>query len=102
MRLFSFGGYGLAFAALALIVVFGAYDSYSNYPCNLHGDIQADKSILLKILERHRHMDIHLYIFNKLMIRHGYRMDTSTRAIEPLGQTTAGGTQVAPKIYSVV
>jgi len=29
MRLFSFGGYGLALAALAL-VVFGAYDSY---PC---------------------------------------------------------------------
>jgi len=27
MRLFSFGGYGLALAALAL-VVFGAYDSY--------------------------------------------------------------------------
>jgi len=27
LRLFSFGGYGLAFAALAL-VVFGAYDSY--------------------------------------------------------------------------
>jgi len=26
LRLFSFGGYGLAFAALAL-VVFGAYDS---------------------------------------------------------------------------
>jgi len=29
LRLFSFGGYGLAFAALAL-VVFGAYDSYPN------------------------------------------------------------------------
>jgi len=28
MRLFSFGGYGLALAALAL-VVFGAYDSYT-------------------------------------------------------------------------
>jgi len=27
LRLFSFGGYGLALAALA-IVVFGAYDSY--------------------------------------------------------------------------
>jgi len=27
LRLFSFGGYGLALAALAL-VVFGAYDSY--------------------------------------------------------------------------
>jgi len=27
VRLFSFGGYGLALAALAL-VVFGAYDSY--------------------------------------------------------------------------
>ena len=30
MRLFSFGGYGLALAALAL-VVFGAYDSYPSY-----------------------------------------------------------------------
>jgi len=28
LRLFSFGGYGLALAALAL-VLFGAYDSYS-------------------------------------------------------------------------
>ena len=31
MRLFSFGGYGLALAALAL-VVFGAYDSYLSRP----------------------------------------------------------------------
>jgi len=32
LRVFSFGGYGLALAALAL-VVFGAYDSYpSSYP----------------------------------------------------------------------
>ena len=31
MRLFSFGGYGLALAALALMV-FGAYDSYPNSP----------------------------------------------------------------------
>jgi len=30
LRLFSFGGYGLALAALAL-VVFGAYDSYPSY-----------------------------------------------------------------------
>jgi len=30
LRLFSFGGYGLALAALAL-VVFGAYDSYLDY-----------------------------------------------------------------------
>jgi len=30
LRLFSFGGYGLALAALGL-VVFGAYDSYPNY-----------------------------------------------------------------------
>jgi len=30
LRLFSFGGYGLALAALAL-VVFGAYDSYPIY-----------------------------------------------------------------------
>jgi len=29
LRLFSFGGYGLALAALAL-VIFGAYDSYPN------------------------------------------------------------------------
>jgi len=29
LQLFSFGGYGLALAALAL-VVFGAYDSYPN------------------------------------------------------------------------
>jgi len=36
LRLFSFGGYGLALAALALaalaLVVFGAYDSYPNFP----------------------------------------------------------------------
>jgi len=31
LRLFSFGGYGLALAALAL-VVFGAYDSYPDIP----------------------------------------------------------------------
>jgi len=31
LRLFSFGGYGLALAALAL-VVFGAYDSYPSEP----------------------------------------------------------------------
>jgi len=31
LRLFSFGGYGLALAALAL-VVFGAYDSYPENP----------------------------------------------------------------------
>jgi len=31
LRLFSFGGYGLALAALAL-VVFGAYDSYPSKP----------------------------------------------------------------------
>jgi len=30
LRLFSFGGYGLALAALAL-VVFGAYDSYPTF-----------------------------------------------------------------------
>jgi len=30
LRLFSFGGYGLALAALAL-VVFGAYDSYPHF-----------------------------------------------------------------------
>jgi len=29
LRLFSFGGYGLALAAFAL-VIFGAYDSYLN------------------------------------------------------------------------
>jgi len=33
LRLFSFGGYALALAALAL-VVFGAYDSYPDFlPC---------------------------------------------------------------------
>jgi len=31
LRLFSFGGYGLALAALAL-VIFGAYDSYPILP----------------------------------------------------------------------
>jgi len=35
LRLFSFGGYGLALAALALaalaLVVFGAYDSYPEF-----------------------------------------------------------------------
>jgi len=30
LRLFSFGGYGLALAALALLV-FGAYDSYPKH-----------------------------------------------------------------------
>jgi len=30
LQLFSFGGYGLALAALALLV-FGAYDSYPNF-----------------------------------------------------------------------
>jgi len=34
MQLFSFGGYGLALAALAL-VVFGAYDSYPAF-ANVH------------------------------------------------------------------
>jgi len=34
LRLFSFGGYGLARAALAH-VVFGAYDSFSRYQPNL-------------------------------------------------------------------
>jgi len=31
LRLFSFGGYGLALAALALVVL-GAYDSYPRFP----------------------------------------------------------------------
>jgi len=35
LRPFSFGGYGLALAALAL-VVFGAYDSYPNF--TLHNE----------------------------------------------------------------
>jgi len=34
LRLFSFGGYGLALAALAL-VVFGAYDSYPLFTLKL-------------------------------------------------------------------
>jgi len=36
LRLFSFGGYGLALAALAL-VVFGAYDSYPGCANLAHG-----------------------------------------------------------------
>jgi len=39
LRLFSFGGYGLALAALAL-VVFGAYDSYPNIAGNLRSSLQ--------------------------------------------------------------
>jgi len=35
LQLFSFGGYGLALAALAL-VVFGAYDSYPFRTCVLN------------------------------------------------------------------
>jgi len=34
LRLFSFGGYGLALAALALVVI-GAYDSYSQEEAKL-------------------------------------------------------------------
>jgi len=37
LRLFSFGGYGLALAALAL-VVFGAYDSYPSDITELEHD----------------------------------------------------------------
>ena len=48
------------------------------YPCN----IQAEKFIHLKILEWTSMVhgySIHLCIFNKWIIRHGYCMDTSTR-----------------------
>jgi len=41
LRLFSFGGYGLVLAALAL-VVFGAYDSY---PLSLFKRLTAGKEI---------------------------------------------------------
>jgi len=44
LQLFSFGGYGLALAALAL-VVFGAYDSYSlNFFENIKSDDEADRT----------------------------------------------------------
>jgi len=52
LQLFSFGGYGLALAALAL-VVFGAYDSYPNmgyfFPkiCLGFGIMYLQKSCLL-------------------------------------------------------
>jgi len=39
LRLFSFGGYGLALAALAR-VVFGAYDSYPDYGSSFFGGLR--------------------------------------------------------------
>jgi len=44
LRLFSFGGYGLALAALAL-VVFGAYDSYPSKPPNFKSANAATTSV---------------------------------------------------------
>jgi len=41
LRLFSFGGYGLALAALAL-VVFDAYDSYPKVSLPLEEDEEVD------------------------------------------------------------
>jgi len=46
LRLFSFGGYGFALAALAL-EVFGAYDSYPNQKCFL-AKIFVSQSLFLK------------------------------------------------------
>ena len=55
-------------------------------PCKIHGNIHAEESILLKILEWtfmvHGHgMDtqISILFFNEWIIRFGYCMDTSTR-----------------------
>jgi len=44
LQLFSFGGYGLALAALAL-VVFGAYDSYP-YLLKVEHNVHCKKRIL--------------------------------------------------------
>jgi len=45
LLLFSFGGYGLALAALAL-VVFGAYDSYpiTIIPCHITSKLNTGRS----------------------------------------------------------
>jgi len=48
LRLFSFGGYGLALAALAL-VVFGAYDSYPSGAIK-HGVGRSRDAIVLAAL----------------------------------------------------
>jgi len=55
LRLFSFGGYGLALAALAL-VVFGAYDSYPSEqyvaePKSFHNQATPPKPTILFSLE---------------------------------------------------
>jgi len=44
LRLFSFGGYGLALAALAL-VLFGAYDSYPNPKPSLQFPVDVQEEI---------------------------------------------------------
>ena len=70
------------------------------YPCNVHGNIRAEKSIHFKIFEwtymvhrYSRHMDIHWCIFNEWIIRHGYCMDTSIRETqEYLNNIRAYGT----------
>jgi len=54
------------------------------YPCNPCRKIHSLKNIQMDIHGSwiyHRHMDTHLYIFNKCIIRHGYCMDTSTRVV---------------------
>jgi len=59
LRIFSFGGYGLALAALAL-VVFGAYDSYpkNNSP---------EKFLEEKMIEGQREF---IYYLNRIYNRH--------------------------------
>jgi len=54
------------------------------YPCNVHGNIYAEKSIHLKILEWtsmvHGHINIiHSCIFIVRIFRYEYFMNTSTR-----------------------
>jgi len=48
LRLFSFGGYGLALAALAL-VVFGAYDSYPFASYGVNGNLTHVQSEIIPI-----------------------------------------------------
>jgi len=49
LRIFSFGGYGLALAALALMV-FGAYDSYPK----VHTYTSETKIILTNLADKHK------------------------------------------------
>jgi len=56
LRLFSFGGYGLALATLAL-VVFGAYDGYPKFTTSprylfyLYAEMRKDVSLLLQAFD---------------------------------------------------